>query len=173
MIYVDLNPIRAGVAETPEESDFTSIQERIIGKRARDRVEAIRRNRSVNQDTKNMAIRREAELSDIDKWLCPISTINNDQRRGLLPISETDYINLVDYSGREIKNGKSGSIPKELAPILSRLDIDLENWTTTITKFDSLFCRAAGRLQSLIETARKANKSWLKGFQSSKLAFAS
>ncbi|MGY2436940.1 transposase, partial [Escherichia coli] len=29
MAYVDLNPVRAGIAHTPEESDYTSIQQRI------------------------------------------------------------------------------------------------------------------------------------------------
>jgi hypothetical protein len=29
MAYVDLNPVRAGIAETPEASDYTSIQERL------------------------------------------------------------------------------------------------------------------------------------------------
>ncbi|TWI62459.1 hypothetical protein LZ24_03356 [Desulfobotulus alkaliphilus] len=36
MAYVDLNPVRAGMAETPETSDFTSIKERLDALKAKD-----------------------------------------------------------------------------------------------------------------------------------------
>ena len=40
--YVDLNPVRAGLAETPETSDYTSIQDRIESEKTSARVKAIR-----------------------------------------------------------------------------------------------------------------------------------
>ena len=122
--------------------------------------------------SKNRALVRERELGSIDDWLCPISIDNNEQRRGLLPLSEEEYIELVDYSGRELRAGKRGTIPDALAPILTRLEIDDQNWFNTITKFDTLFCRAAGRMKSLMETAVRSGKCWLKGFSASKAAFA-
>jgi len=44
LAYVDLNPIRAGIAETPEDSEHTSIQERIRGAATDEGLKAGNRN---------------------------------------------------------------------------------------------------------------------------------
>ena len=93
MAYVDLNPIRAAIASTPESSDYTSVKDRI----------------------ENPA----------DSSLRPFSD-HADEREGI-PFSLPDYLELVDWSGRAIRNDKKGYIPADTPPILQRLGMAPES----------------------------------------------
>lgn len=162
LVYVDLNPIRAKKALTPEESQYTSIRERLIGWQARERLKEGGRKDALSRQ-------RDLELSQKDRWLCPISNLGSS--RGLLSISETQYLKLVDYSGRELVSGKRGAIPAELSPIMERLEINSHSWPRAVSEFGSLFSRASGQIQTLMAVASQAGKNWIKGYSASRLLF--
>jgi len=166
LVYVDLNPIRARVADSPEESEYTSIKERIIGRQAREKL------RKMGIDLKETPcsglmrkpkVRKIAELSQTDAWLAPLSDF--------ISLSEDEYISLVDVSGRIVREGKRGVVPEELAPILERLKIEPSGWDSLITGFNHTFSRAAGSFESLQAKAMSLNKSWIKGFSASQELF--
>jgi hypothetical protein len=79
MAYVDLNPIRAGIADNLEDSDFTSIQ---------DRIHQI-------QDKQGTCPRPQ---------LMPFAESAEAQREPVtLPHKLKDYLELVDWTGRIIQ----------------------------------------------------------------------
>ena len=161
MSVLSANLIRAGLADTPENSDFTSIQERI-----RDWQEA---NLSANAAQPSPVNQPESHLQ-IDSWLCPITS--TPQRRGILDISETQYIELVDQSGRILRQDKRGSINPDLVPILSRIGARPEAWLDTISRFGSKFHVAAGRLSSLKNFANKIGVHRLTGHSAARASFS-
>jgi len=148
MAYVDLNPIRAGVAATPEGSDFTSIQERIV---------------AWYRD--NVALSMESSAD----WLCPIES--GEGRRGILPMTTAEYLDLVDRSGRMIRADKRGAIDPELEPILLRVGANPQEWTGTICSFGDKFSLVAGILGNLRKFAEQFGKRWFKGVGAAQAAF--
>ncbi|USD37552.1 transposase [Ferrimonas sp. SCSIO 43195] len=119
MAYVDLNPIRAGIAKTPEQSDFTSIQMRI----------------------------RAALRGKQPEPLKPFDA--NNLGLHALPCHLNDYLELVEFTGRAIRGDKTGAIPTTCGTLLQRLDINLDSWMELTEGFEYQFCHLAGRLHSL------------------------
>jgi hypothetical protein len=131
MAYVDLNPIRAKMAVTPETSDHTSIKERTTPQF------------STNNTIKNTT-QTKPSLSIISVPIKPLlhfdgNTISEEQHG--IPFSLTDYLTLVDWTGRIIREDKRGSIAQTLPPILERLSVDSTQWIKNSTQFETRYQR--------------------------------
>jgi REP element-mobilizing transposase RayT len=173
MVYVDLNPIRAGVAETPEESDFTSVQDRIVARQARENLSSISSdNTHTLTQEQQERVDREKAKAEADSWLCPIDNEAPEGPRGILPVTPDQYLNLVDWTGRQIREDKKGAIPAHLAPILTRLDIETDRWLNTFQGYGSLFHRVVGKFTNMTDSAKRAGKKWWQGIRACRAAFS-
>ncbi len=116
MAYVDLNPVRAKIAKTPETSAFTSIKQRA----------------------------EQSKHHQQPRCLMPfIGNERKSQGKGI-NFNVIDYLTLLDETGKIIRHDKRGSIENQEA-ILNRLGLDADNWFTLTTFFEKNFTGAAGR----------------------------
>ena len=117
MAYVDLNPIRAKLADTPESSAHTSVQKRA-----------------------HAATNKKPQPKQLLKFA-------GNPRRNMpkgLPFRLVDYLALVDETGRTIRKGKMGYTDSEQWQILKRLNIAPGSWLTITTEFEQQFSYPAG-----------------------------
>jgi hypothetical protein len=129
MAYVDLNPVRANMADTPEASEHTSIKERL---KPQFDLES-----AVKLQVKQQCLQRFVITAGlVPKPLAKFegNIIQKDQL-GIL-FSLEDYLKLVDYTGRLIHPKKRGGISEALPPILNRLNLDQKEWLEQATKFE-------------------------------------
>ncbi|WP_430452242.1 transposase [Rhodopirellula europaea] len=162
--YVDLNPIRAAIAETPETSDYTGAKDRID-----DLAEREDRTRPNTHDWERSRRRRKSG------WMSPIEINEQDDpagpclessgrrasSKGFLSVSMAQYLELLDWTGRQLRDGKVGVIPEHLSPILSRMGLDATGWCDVVCKFGRVFKRAAGTPESLAKEAIRCGQHWL------------
>jgi len=149
--YVDLNPIRAALAETLETSDYTSVQRRIDSFQT-----------NMNSATPNPPVTHRADdfLSPIaiDERNDPLGPQRSRSRKrcsdkGFLAMSEADYLTILDWLARNRVAGKRGSTPDAAPKIFDRLGIDATAWSGMVKDFGRSFKNVAGKPTS-IEQAR-------------------
>ena len=154
MAYVELNPIRAKMADTPETSQFTSIKQRVEERKLhRSSIDSSKK----DQGLYSLALKHFLVQGEVLKTQIPYHYI--------------EYLELVDWSGRIIREDKRGAIAATLPAILTRLGIDSEQWSNVMQpKGAHQFSRAVGRCEHLREYAQKLSIKWIKGISvSSKL----
>lgn len=150
MAYVDLNPIRAELAKTPESSVYTSIQRRIQG---------------LKQKTSSKASAQKS-----------LQTFAGYPRNNMppgLPFRLDDYLKLVDWTGRIIREDKRGAIPEQLPDILQRLDLDARHWLYLSRHFESPFKHLVGAAHNVRRACEHTGKQWAQGIRQCERLFSS
>ncbi|WP_333609355.1 hypothetical protein, partial [Arsukibacterium sp.] len=128
MAYVDLNPVRSGLADTPEDSDYTSIKERLSP--SFDLADAI-----AEQTQQGQLQHFEHPL----KPLLPFEGALVDQLQHGIFFTLQDYLQLVDYTGRALRPGKVGAISEQQLPILQRLNLSQQDWLARASQFEARY----------------------------------
>jgi hypothetical protein len=179
-IYIDLNQIRAGEATTPEESRHTSVFDRIVGRHMRKQMGEI----AVDPagDCPQLAMQApdgwlgELTLQDgpgsmESEWTVRSRTGRRASDKGLLPLTLEKYLELLDWTGRELRDGKCGAIPASLAPILERLRIRAERWCELIDHYDRWFRNFVGHMDARRAAAVRLGKRCVRGIRQCSAAF--
>ena len=146
MAYVDLNPIRAGIASSLEESHFTSIKERIKQFTSHQR----------QHDKPSGDYKTPAQPTSLLPFSATLDT-------HVLPFSYSDYFELVDWSGRHIDPNKTGYISHSEPKVLHKLSIDSEDWLIAVKEFRRQYGSFAGSEYQLRDHAHRHGRSWCKG----------
>lgn len=168
-MYVDLNPVRAAMAESPTEAEHTSAYDRLqaeegaqIESAAFDLVsvsaEAVSRSRKSVPAAKLKQARRVARRAGKrrvlrDSWLAPL-TLNrkvlsgNPQAnreglrasdKGFLEMSWVDYWQLLCWTAKHGVAGAAEQIPQSLQKTFAKLGIESSMWRDLVWNFKRYF----------------------------------
>jgi REP element-mobilizing transposase RayT len=134
MTYVDLNPVRAAMANTLEESDWTSVKGRC----------------------------QQAEAKPTCLTQC-VEPMAGPPAPNFPSIQLKRYLELVDHSGREMRSDKDCYIVGPPPAFLKQMNCTPEHWHRLVTSMEAWFGCAVGAAHTLAEFAQVTGRQWVKG----------
>jgi hypothetical protein len=165
--YVDLNPIRAGMVDLPEQAEYTSIQQRIRSVQVAEATEQ----RMSSSDTKMATNTKLQPIFDdtninIAEFTLPLHPFGNSlsvaPAQGL-PCSLQEYVELVDWAARIVRSDKSYAMPGNTPPILTRLGFTPEQFQQSMQSKAMSRGSAIGQIERLKAYAAHLQKRCVMG----------
>jgi hypothetical protein len=147
MAYVDLNPVRAAMCETLADSNHTSIQRRL-------------------NEGESLSANASSPGSNRDQPLKPVAGLDSE---GLFDMTDTSYIELVQWTGEQARSDKRGRLKpinngKRAAPAdVWQVSNHPETWLRQVHGTESVYYRAIGSAEALMQKAEQLGQVWMKG----------
>ena len=144
MSYVDLNPVRAGAATSLEESAFTSIHQRLAS-----------------------AARAKREHRAQPTTPQGLVALGGERKRRpeteRLSISLTDYVELLDWTGRVRRDDKAGAITGPPPALLAEAELNPNSWPDTVWQWGAVLGEVAGAPHRIKIAAAARGQRWCRG----------
>lgn len=182
MAYVDLNPIRAGVSDSLDKSDFTSIQERLINHAKKVKNRSYRQNRLLmRRSTKHLVGRQSTKKQSVLKQFTDMPGLNDEP----ISLCQQSYFALLESTSKALKlldsnSGKAINVLEDRQLVLQRIGISSDSWLKSVKYFHQHYAIAAGSETSLIEYHKSRIKAgvefkypnkWIRGLHSARLLY--
>ena len=139
MSYVDLNPIRAKMAQDIPTSAKTSVQQR-------------------HREATNKPAETSLPLRPF------LGTALSPSEDGL-PFNLQDYLDLVDWTGRCLRPDKRGVIVNKTPPLLTQLGIEIREWLPTVTALQARYELVMGSPMRMNRFAQLQGKHFHWGYR--------
>ncbi len=104
--------------------------------------------------------RIENTNENTNTWLSGFGKDDKD-----LPFYLSSYINLVDETGRCLRDDKRGFISDKTAKAIDEIGINPESWLDELKGFKSIGFSAVGTAEQLKEYSKKTKRKWTLGIK--------
>ena len=131
MVYVELNPVRAGLSHNPLKSEHTSIKRRLAGN---------------NSGLIPFKPDKPGAVTD---------------HHNHLPFHFDDYLQLLVWSARVIREDKQETIPEDAPPLLDRLNITPDRWQSAMQPSAPSHQKALGSTTHIKKYCQAIGQRWL------------